>query len=363
MADIDESAQKLEEERKRVLGIDETKIMNEMEEDELQQLLCDIADMDPDNTMLPAGYRQRDQTTKDPTGELDRDKLMSSLEETALEIPDKEEEVPFVAGTKKGKVFKQKEKIQSDNPYADETSSGTVNLEPEVQKALAEATDLELTDLAAVLGLYKMLNNQQFYDAQGAGGMVCTESWKDNTLCKLPLAQIEDESNDIDVEATLEQVKKNDSSLTEINLNNVVNIQTSTLVEFFEALKNNTNVESFSLANTKANDEVAAAAAQMLASNTKLQMLNIETNFITSEGLILMLEPLRTNSSLIELRISNQRQKIASKAEEFMAGVLEENKSVKKLGYTFSCAGPRHNCGSYITRNMDLARQKRNGKA
>ena len=56
-------------------------------------------------------------------------------------------------------------------------------------------------------------------------------------LCKLPLAQIEDESNDIDVEATLEQVKKNDSSLTEINLNNVVNIQTSTLVEFFEALK------------------------------------------------------------------------------------------------------------------------------
>ena len=97
----------------------------------------------------------------------------------------------------------------------------------------------------------------------------------------------------------------------------------------------------------------------MLASNTKLQMLNIETNFITTEGLILMLEPLRTNSSLIELRISNQRQKIASKAEEFMAGVLEENKSVKKLGYTFSCAGPRHNCGSYITRNMDLARQKR----
>ena len=55
--------------------------------------------------------------------------------------------------------------------------------------------------------------------------------------CKLPLAQIEDESNDIDVEATLEQVKKNDSSLTEINLNNVVNIQTTTLVEFFEALK------------------------------------------------------------------------------------------------------------------------------
>ena len=118
-------------------------------------------------------------------------------------------------------------------------------------------------------------------------------------------------------------------------------------------------MESFSLANTKANDEVAAAAGQMLASNKTLQMLNIETNFLTTEGIILLLEPLRSNQTLIELRISNQRQKIASKAEEFMAGVLEENKKLKKLGYTFSCAGPRHNCGHFITRNMDLARQQR----
>ena len=40
-----------------------------MDEDTLQQLVCDIADMDPDNTMLPVGFRQRDQTTKDPTGQ------------------------------------------------------------------------------------------------------------------------------------------------------------------------------------------------------------------------------------------------------------------------------------------------------
>ena len=39
-------------------------VMKELEEDDLQQLLCDIADMDPDNTMLPVGFRQRDQTTK-----------------------------------------------------------------------------------------------------------------------------------------------------------------------------------------------------------------------------------------------------------------------------------------------------------
>jgi hypothetical protein len=87
-----------------------------------------------------------------------------------------------------------------------------------------------------------MLNNQQFYDAQGAGDqMVCTESWKDNTLCKLPLAPLDDEPNAIDVEAALEQVKKNDSSLTELNLNKVYNIQIDTIVEFCEALKDSGN--------------------------------------------------------------------------------------------------------------------------
>ena len=80
---------KLAEEKKKLLELDEMKIMSELEEDDLQQLLCDIADMDPDNTMLPVGFRQRDQTTKEPTGELNRDTLMSFLEEEGAAIPDK----------------------------------------------------------------------------------------------------------------------------------------------------------------------------------------------------------------------------------------------------------------------------------
>ena len=76
---------------------------------------------------------------------------MNFLEEEGAAVPDKEEEVAYEAGTKRGKVFKMPEKIISDNPYANE-SSGKVELEPEVEKALADATDLELTDLAAVLG-------------------------------------------------------------------------------------------------------------------------------------------------------------------------------------------------------------------
>lgn len=53
------------------------------------------------NAMLPAGFRQRDQTKKSPTGPYDRDALMQHLEKLALEHPDREDLVPFT-GEKKG---------------------------------------------------------------------------------------------------------------------------------------------------------------------------------------------------------------------------------------------------------------------
>ena len=51
--------------------------------------------------MLPAGYRQRDQTKKNPTGQFDRDALMDHLEKQALEHADRDDLVPFT-GEKKG---------------------------------------------------------------------------------------------------------------------------------------------------------------------------------------------------------------------------------------------------------------------
>lgn len=51
--------------------------------------------------MLPAGFRQRDQTKKSPTGPFDREALQQHLEKLALEHEDREDLVPFT-GEKKG---------------------------------------------------------------------------------------------------------------------------------------------------------------------------------------------------------------------------------------------------------------------
>lgn len=94
------------------------------------------------------------------------------------------------------------------------------------------------------------------YEAQASGGeMVCTESWKDNTLCKMKCDAI-DESfvNDIDFEQAMSDVKSN--GIDELNLNNL-DISTEQMLEVISALKSNTSVKRFSIANTNANDQVA----------------------------------------------------------------------------------------------------------
>ena len=67
--------------------------------------------------LLPAGLRGDDQTTKNPTGPFDREKLMSYLKEEAITQPEINDPhfVPFEKKTR-GRVFKAKEKPKSSQP-------------------------------------------------------------------------------------------------------------------------------------------------------------------------------------------------------------------------------------------------------
>lgn len=55
------------------------------------------------SALLPAGFRQKDQTQKAATGPFDREHLLMYLEKEALEQKDREDFVPFT-GEKKGKT-------------------------------------------------------------------------------------------------------------------------------------------------------------------------------------------------------------------------------------------------------------------
>uniref|UniRef100_F7AGR6 Tropomodulin 2 n=1 Tax=Equus caballus TaxID=9796 RepID=F7AGR6_HORSE len=294
-----------QKELEKYKNIDEDELLGKLSEEELKQLENVLDDLDPESAMLPAGFRQKDQTQKAATGPFDREHLLMYLEKEALEQKDREDFVPFT-GEKK-----------------------------------------------AVLGVHNLLNNPKFDEetANSKGGKGPVRNVVKGEKVK-PV--FEEPPNPTNVEVSLQQMKANDPSLQEVNLNNIKSIPIPTLKEFAKALETNTHVKKFSLAATRSNDPVAVAFADMLKVNKTLKSLNIESNFITGTGILALVEALRENDTLTEIKIDNQRQQLGTAVEMEIAQMLEENSRILKFGYQFTKQGPRTRVAAAITKNNDL---------
>uniref|UniRef100_A0A3P8QFC0 Tropomodulin 2 n=1 Tax=Astatotilapia calliptera TaxID=8154 RepID=A0A3P8QFC0_ASTCA len=291
--------------------LDEDEILNKLSAEELKQLETALEEMDPENALLPAGLRQKDQTSKTASGPFDRERLLKYLEKEAMEYKDRDDIVPFT-GEKKGKVFVPKQK-----PIETRKEEVTT-LDPELEEALSSATDTELCDLAAILGVHTLVTSSQTYDGTGS------KEGYNNVVKGEKMNPVFDEPpNPTNVEDTLQRVKSNDSTLTEVNLNNI------------------------------------KAFSDMLRENKTLRSLNLESNFITGAGVQALVDALRDNDMLTEIKIDNQRQQLGTTVEMEIAKMLEENKSIVKFGYHFTQQGPRSRAAAAITKNNDLVRRRR----
>ncbi|XP_076587784.1 tropomodulin-2 [Chaetodon auriga] len=327
--------------------LDEDEILNKLSAEELKQLETALEEMDPENALLPAGLRQKDQTTKKATGSFNRESLLKYLEKEAMEYKDRDDVVPFT-GEKKGKVFIPKQK-----PIETRQEEVTT-LDPELEEALSSATDTELCDLAAILGVHTLVTSSQTYDGTGS------KEGYNNVIKGEKMNPVFDEPpNPTNVEETLQRIKSNDSSLTEVNLNNIKNIPIPTLKDIAKAMEKNTYVKKFSMAATRSNDPVALAFSDMLRENKTLRSLNLESNFITGAGVQALVDALRDNDTITEVKIDNQRQQLGTTVEMEIAKMLEENNNIVKFGYHFAHQGPRSRAAAAITKNNDLVRRKR----
>ncbi|XP_068820498.1 tropomodulin-2 isoform X2 [Capricornis sumatraensis] len=304
-----------QKELEKYKNIDEDELLGKLSEEELKQLENVLDDLDPESALLPAGFRQKDQTQKAATGPFDREHLLMYLEKEALEQKDREDFVPFT-GEKKGRVFIPKEKPIETH------KEEKVTLDPELEEALASASDTELYDLAAVLGVHNLLNNPKFDEettnTKGGKGPV-----RNVVKGEKVKPVFEEPPNPTNVEVSLQQMKANDPSLQEVNLNNI------------------------------------KAFADMLKVNKTLKSLNIESNFITGAGILALVEALKENDTLTEIKIDNQRQQLGTAVEMEIAQMLEENSRILKFGYQFTKQGPRTRVAAAITKNNDLVRKKR----
>ncbi|NXV38245.1 TMOD1 protein, partial [Rissa tridactyla] len=332
--------------------LDEDKILGALTEEELRKLENELEELDPDNALLPAGLRQRDQTQKPPTGPFKREELMAHLEKQAKDVKDREDLVPFT-GEKRGMVI-----LCATLMHHDEGMHSTYVSFPGFG-ACSNSSRVLLFFAVAILGMHTLMSNQQYYEALGSSTIVNKEGL--NSVIKptqyKPVP--DEEPNSTDVEETLKRIQSNDPDLEEVNLNNIMNIPIPTLKAFAEALKNNTYVKKFSIVGTRSNDPVAFALAEMLKVNNTLKSLNVESNFISGSGILAVVEALQGNTSLVELRIDNQSQPLGNKVEMEIANMLEKNTSLLKFGYHFTQQGPRLRASNAMMNNNDLVRKRR----
>ncbi|XP_061894155.1 leiomodin-1-like isoform X2 [Entelurus aequoreus] len=170
----------------------------------------------------------------------------------------------------------------------------------------------------------------------------------------------EDEDEDSSMfDELMQQLRHDDPSLVELNVNNSEVIKTKTLMEFAEALRGNTHVKKVALANCRADDHVAYAVAGTLRHNATVTSINLDSNHLTGKGILALIQALQHNATLTELRFQNQRHICGGKTEMEMIKILKENTTLLKLGYHFELAGPRMTTTNILSRNMDRQRQKR----
>lgn len=343
-------------ELKKYEEVDEDELLATLSSEELQELERELADLDPDDN-VPIGLRQKDQTAKIPMGTFDRDALLKYWEDENRK-PLEDEKIESSLG-QEGHPDKSRGMVT--------TSDSRKTLEGNKKKI----TPKEKKSGKNVFGRNDEVEKKDECKKQGSIGSKCpqknglsrgmkSESRRvGNTGQNLDVTPERPSGNPIVIDKALEQILSDDPAMTDVNLNNIEDISQDTLLRFAESLCTNTHVSVFSLANTHADDRVAFAISKMLRENCSIRNLNIESNFVSGQGILALLAALQHNRTLVELRFHNQRHICGGKVEMEMVQLLRENTTLLKLGYQFDLPGPRMTATSILTRNQDQQRQRR----
>ncbi|XP_005988441.3 leiomodin-1 isoform X1 [Latimeria chalumnae] len=396
-------------------------LLAKLSPEEMEELEKELDVVDP-NVNVPVGLRQRNQTDKQPTGSYNREAMLTFCEkeskilirrelsldegietdakqEVCQEPPSKEPAKNKDCKTEKERNkgeycprTKGKEKIEHLNKPTEKTKEGMCSKasekakEKEKEKVKEKEKEKEKEKLEKLTERTKKEEKSSTLkeEKKDTGKEKKTPEPKKETVDKesksspktpnvqsencseKPVGTVENVNKQEAEEAApsifdepLEKVKNNDPDMLELNVNNSDCINNDILIRFADALKDNTVVKVFALANTRADDHVAVAVASMLRTNKTITSVNLDSNHITGKGIIAVIKALQQNSTLTELRFHNQRHICGGKTEMEIAKLLKENTTLLKLGYHFELAGPRMTMTNLLSRNMDKQRQKR----
>ncbi|CAM1292127.1 TMOD1 (predicted) [Pycnogonum litorale] len=329
-------------------------LLDKLSAEELEQLSLEV---DPDDSLLPPDQRCKEQTKKKPTGPLNRKKLLEYLLTYAKNQEDWPENVPYQCGLLRGKKWLPKEK-----PKQNDDEKITLDIGDEYETALNDASEDQLVDLAAILGLHSMLNQDQFHTTMLNKGQKTGTNFESIVKASQPKALPMVPDNPTDVEKTIKQVTNNDSSLPVLNWNNIKCVTKRQFDRLFEGLASNKSLEVVSVANTGLSDIPAKNLVESLLKNKTLKSVNVESNYLSGATIADMLRAINKNKTIMEFRACNQRPVIlGNQVEMEIAKLVEQNPRLIRLGINFDVPDARIRVQQHLKKNLDNVRLKRLG--
>ncbi|VDK17324.1 unnamed protein product [Anisakis simplex] len=341
-------------------------LLSKLSPEELEDLNNDF---DPDNSMLPPSQRCRNQTTKQPTGPFQREKLLLYLEETAKKEQDWEEHVPFSPGVKRGKVFEPKEEEGPKKPDGEMEMPIELDVDDEddeIDEALNEAHEKDLVDLAGILGMHNLLNQPQYYNALKGKAQDESTGTTFRGVIKAfePKVIAEEPENQTDVDDCIKRLEADDEELTEVNINNLKRTSKERIKSLIRAACASKHIKKLTMANTGISDQEARGLVELLETSPSLRVLNIESNFISPELLAKLLRATLTTQNLVEFHAENQRAAVlGNQIEMDMMLSVEENETLLRVGVAFQSMEARHRVSEALERNYERLRLRRLEKA
>lgn len=343
---------------RRYADMDIDELLSQLSPREIEQLSLMV---DPDDSMIPPSERCNYRTNKEPTGPLNRQKLLKFLEQYAKEQDDVPEVLAYTAGMKRGRVYV----APLPAKVIDENDSILIelDLEEDSKQALMNANQSDLVDLAAILGLHSMLSQDQYHASiQNKGQMVGAtfESLVKASMPKhLPLLP----DNDTSPSKSAQKVLNDDEDMVQLNWNNIKAIKRDDFKMLFDGLRRNTHLKTLSLANTNLTDSTAEYLVEAIRQNKHLKVLNVESNYISGNMLRNLFEASNATQSITELRAANQRPSIlGNKIEMELARLIELNKTLLSVGIHLDFADARVRVARHLQQNLDRIRKQRMGK-
>ncbi|XP_014233826.1 tropomodulin isoform X2 [Trichogramma pretiosum] len=336
--------------------VDVDELLSQLTPEEINILAKEV---DPDDSFMPPSQRCSYECTKTPTGPLNRKKLIEHINKQALETPDIPEIKPYVPGVVRGKKWIPP--VTESLKEKEVNEQIAIDLGDEYEQALSNATEDEIIDLAAILGFHSMMNQDQYHASLLNSGQPLGMGWDGITKASQPKVFPMDPPNDTDVDDTIRRVREDDHLLADVNWNNIKNISDEKFMQLFEAIENNTHLETLSLTNVGLTDKAAQRLADALEKNSTLRVLNVETNFISPPVIVKLVKSLLNTKAIEEFRCSNQRsQVLGNKIEMEITQLVEQNPTLLRLGLHLEFNDARHRVAAHLQRNIDRIKRLKN---